>query len=162
MAPVLTDAPIVALMLLVFSRLSNLNDILGCISIGGGLYVVWLGTESLRVRSVEVETGGADAHSIRRAMGINLLNPHVYVFWGAVGAPTVLRASESSLGAAVAFVAGFYVTLCGAKMVLAMLIHRSREFLQGRAYLRTLQLLGVVLLGFGIWLVRDGWLYLSR
>ena len=162
LAPVLTDAPIVAFMLLLFSRLPNMDEVLGYISVCGGFYVIWLGIESLRTRSVETPAGGEGANSIRKAMAINLLNPHVYVFWGSVGAPTVLRATESGTWAAAGFVAGFYVTLCGAKMILAMLVNRSRSLLQGAGYRHTLQALGVVLLGFGVWLIREGWLYLSR
>lgn len=160
-APVLTDAPIVAATLLLMSQLAEIDRVLGVISVVGGLYVVWLGVESLRTREVVLADESAAPHSIRKAMVINLLNPHVYVFWGTVGAPTVLRASESgSWIPAVAFVAPFYVLLCGSKMLLAVLIHRSRAFLKGAAYRRTLVALGVVLIVFGAWLVRDGVHYL--
>ena len=161
-APILTDAPIVAGALVAMSRLARLETVLGWISLAGGAYVIWLGIETLRARAVSVGPAAASPHSIRRAMGINFLNPHVYVFWGTVGAPTVLRAAEINVAAAAGFMTAFYVLLCGSKMVLAVAVHRSRGFLQGAAYRRTLRGLGVVLVGFGVWLIREGAVYLMR
>lgn len=162
LAPVLTDAPIIVLMLLGLSRISEINPALGIISIIGGIYLGYLGIESLRVRDVHVEESAASPRSIRKAMAINLLNPHVYVFWATVGAPTVLRAARTGTEQAIAFVAGFYLLLCGSKTLLAVLVHRSRSFLQGPVYLRTVQALGLALVGFGGWLVWEGIGYLSR
>jgi threonine/homoserine/homoserine lactone efflux protein len=155
-APVLTDAPIVAVTLLILSRFSEVTAVLAVISIAGGLYLIWLGVESLRFQPIEVASGVAAPHSIRKAFMVNTLNPHVYIFWATVGAPIILRAAEASLATPVAFVAPFYVVLCGSKSVLAVLIHRSRAFLGGRAYLRTVQILGIVLLAFGLWLIQSG------
>lgn len=156
LAPVLTDLPIVALSLLVLSQLSDLTSVLGWISIVGGLYVGWLGVESLRVRGVEASSAGVSPNSIRKAMLVNFLNPHPYVFWMTVGTPMVLRASESGLGWAAAFVAGFYVCLCGSKALIAVLLSRSRGLLRGGAYIWTVRTLGIALLGFGLWLLWDG------
>ena len=156
LAPVLTDAPIVALTLLGLSQLSSLDIALGIVSVIGGLYLGILGLQSLRSAGGAIEAAESSPRSIRRAIAINLLNPHVYVFWATVGAPTVMRAAKSGIGSAVAFVACFYLLLCGSKVLLAVLIHRSRGFLQGRAYTSAIQVLGVALIGFGVWLVRDG------
>ena len=157
LAPVLTDLPIVTLSLLLLSRLSDLNPVLGWISIFGGLYVGWLGYESLRVRGAEVSAAGASPNSIRKAILVNFLNPHVYLFWMTVGAPMVLRAARTDLAWSAAFATGFYVCLCGSKMLIAVLINRSRDALTGRAYKWTVRAVGIVLLGFAVWLLRGGW-----
>jgi threonine/homoserine/homoserine lactone efflux protein len=68
----------------------------------------------------------------------------------------VLKAARTGLASAVAFVACFYLLLCGSKIVLAVMLHRSRDFLRGAAYKRTLQGLGVMLIVFGGWLIWDG------
>ncbi len=156
LAPILTDAPIVAVTLLVLSRLSQTGILLAAISIAGGLYLIWLGVESLRIQPIEITSSRAAPHSIRKAFLVNALNPHVYIFWATVGAPMVLRAAETSLATPAAFIAPFYVVLCGSKAVLAVLLHRSRTFLKGRAYLRTVQVLGLVLMIFGLWLIQSG------
>ncbi len=154
-APVLTDAPIVAGTLFALSRLTASGSLLGVISLIGGGYVAWLGIESLRAGASVTETSAAP-HSIRKAMAINLLNPHVYLFWGAVGAPTVLRAYASEPAAAFGFVGAFYLLLCGSKAATALLVHRSRRFLEATAYRRTVQALGWLLIGFAGWLVWGG------
>ncbi len=154
-APVLTDAPIVAGTVFALSRLTESGPALGAISLIGGAYVAWLGIESLRAPGLAAEAR-AEPRSIRKAMAINLLNPHVYLFWGTVGAPTVLRAYASEPVAAFGFVAGFYLLLCGSKAMIAVLVDRSRRLLEGQAYRRTVQTLGWLLIGFAGWLVWEG------
>lgn len=161
LAPVLTDAPIVALSLLLYSRLDAAGPVLAVISFAGGLYLVWLGVESLRARPPAAGQPAGSPRSLRKAVAINLLNPHVYLFWGAVGAPATLRAAQSGLAGAAAFLAGFYCLLCGSKVAMAFLLSRSRRFLEGRAYLWALRATGLLLCGLGIWLVHDGWLRLA-
>ena len=161
LAPLLTDAPIVPAILFLFSRLPQSGSLLGSISIAGGAYVVWLGIESLRT-NMDGASGALPApRSIAKAMAVNLLNPHVYLFWTIVGAPTVFRALEISAGAAAGFIAGFYATLCGAKVVMALLLSRSRGLLQGRGYALALRGVGLVFCGFGLWLICDGWRLLA-
>lgn len=162
LAPVLTDAPIVTATLLILARVSDINWLLAGISLVGGLYVCWLGAESIRATPAETRAERAAPHSIRRAMGINLLNPHVYVFWATVGAPLVFKAWSAGWMQAAGLVGCFYLLLCGSKAVLAVLVHRSRGFLAGMAYRRTLQALGVVLIGFGGWLLWESARYFSR
>ncbi len=162
LAPILTDAPIVAVTLLILSEITEVGAVLGAISLAGGLYVIWLGIGSFGTRQVDFREMESAPHSIRKAMAINVLNPHVYLFWATVGAPTVLRAAQENPAAPAAFVTSFYILLCGSKMLLAVLVNRSRALLVGTAYLRTLQALGVVLLIFGAWLIWEGWGYLSR
>ena len=162
LAPILTDAPIVTLSLLALSRISDLHSALAWISVFGGIYVAWLGIGSLRIPQVGAGSAEPSPNSIRKAMGINFLNPHPYLFWTTVGGPMVLQAARSQLGWAVAFMAGFYVLLCGSKTVIAVLLHRSRGFLAGRLYRGIVRALGVVLLGFGVWLVWEGLHYFSR
>lgn len=156
LAPVLTDAPIVALSLLLFSRLSSAGPLLAAISITGGAYLIWLGWESIQAKPPMPGAAAESPRSIRKAVAINLLNPHVYLFWGIVGAPTTLRAAESGLSVALGFLAAFYCLLCGSKVVIAVLLNRSRAFLQGRAYTMALRATGVLMAAFGIWLIRDG------
>ncbi|MCP5116709.1 MAG: LysE family translocator [bacterium] len=162
MAPVLTDLPIVAASLLLLSQLADTGPVLAAIAVIGGLYIAWLGLESIRIRAIEASDTGASPHSVRKAMLINFLNPHVYVFWMTVGSPLVLDASKTSMARAVAFVTGFYVLLCGSKMVLAVLIHRSRGLLAGSAYLWTIRILGIALLVFAVWLLMGAYSQISR
>jgi len=156
LAPVLTDLPIVAASLVAVSRLAEVSGALAVISVAGGLYLVWLGIESLRIREAVVSGRQASPHSVRKAMLVNFLNPHVYLFWAIVGSPLVLEGAEAGLGAPVVFVATFYACLCGSKALVAVMLGRSRSLLAGAAYLWTIRTLGLALVAFGLWLVATG------
>ncbi len=84
----------------------------------------------------------------------NLLNPHPYLFWFVIGAPKLIEAAEISWMTAAAFLAGLYVCLIGAKILVAFLVGRSRAFLKSRGYVYVNRILGAVLAGFSIFLPR--------
>ena len=87
-------------------------------------------------------------------MVTNWLNPNPWLFWLPVGGPLLVGATrEVGLGAAVAFVLGFYTLLVGSKLALADVVSRSRRFLQGRTYLWMMRGSGVLLIGLGVALV---------
>jgi threonine/homoserine/homoserine lactone efflux protein len=155
LAPLVTDLPIVSFCLFVLSRVSHTGLVLAWISIAGGVYVAWLGIDSLRMR-MENTSSTPLPKSFWKAVAINFLNPHVYLFWLTVGAPTVLRAANDGMAFAALFAAPFYVCLCGSKMLVAVLVHRSRSFLHGDGYRWSLRAVGGALVLFGLWLVRDG------
>jgi threonine/homoserine/homoserine lactone efflux protein len=161
LAPLMTDLPIVSLSLLLLSRLAAVESVLAWLSLAGGLYVGWLGIESLRAREVE-RRGEAVPHSLRQAVAINFLNPHVYMFWMTVGGPLVLEGWRAGAARPAAFVAGFYLCLCGSKIALALLTNRSREVLAAAGYVAALRLVGLALLAFALWLAYDGLRALSR
>ena len=91
----------------------------------------------------------------------NLLNPHPYLFWFVIGAPKLIEAAEVSWMTAGAFLAGLYVFLIGAKILVAILAGRSRSFLRSRGYVYVNRLLDVVLGVFAVFFLRDGLRFLG-
>lgn len=81
-------------------------------------------------------------------MVVNALNPHPYLFWLAVGAPTVVKAWHTMPVAAVLSLLGFYGSLTGVKVVVADGAARSRTLLKGKPYVYFLRGLGALLLVF--------------
>ncbi len=160
-APALTDAPIVLAAVLLMSRLPPVDPLLGGVSLLGALFLFYLAWESLRIRPVHLEERETRPRSVIKGVLANLLNPHPYLFWLTIGAPTLLAAARHSDLAAVAFVAALYICLIGAKMVLAVLVDRGRRALAGRGYLYTVRLLGLILLAFAVAFLRDGLRYLG-
>lgn len=156
LAPVVTDLPIILLTLFVLSTLSAFHGILGFISIAGGVFILSMGYESVRSRGFDLELGDARERSLRKGVLANMLSPHPYLFWFSVGAPTMTKALGESPLAPAAFVVGFYACLVGSKIALAILVGRSRSFFRGKVYVRTMRLLGVVLIALAIMLFRDG------
>ena len=156
LAPPFADLIIIALCLFVLARLPPMA--FSVLSLCGGLYVMFLGWETLRTTAVVAlpteETIRDTFQSLRKGITVNLLNPHPYLFWMTVGAPLVTQNyRESALGSIVAFLGGFYGCLVGSKILLALLVHQSRVRLQGRGYRLALQVTGVFLLAFGVLLV---------
>ncbi len=156
LAPILTDAPIIAVSLFVLSRLTAAGWILGLISMAGGVVVMRMGYLGLRRGSCEVESDGASPRSLRRGVIVNVLNPHPYIFWFSIGGPITVRAIDTSVSIAATFVALFYVWLVGSKLIVALVAARSRPFLKGRAYDLTVRALGLLLCLFAVMLIRDG------
>jgi threonine/homoserine/homoserine lactone efflux protein len=156
LAPMVTDAPIILLSLFVLSRLSAFHSALGVMSFAGGLFVLYLGWESMHTGRVEVRMDGAGSRSFIKGVVVNALNPHPYLFWFTVGAPTILKAAQQERAAALAFVGGFYVLLVGAKVFLAVLVGRFKSFLSGKTYIYIMRFLGLMLWALALLLFRDG------
>jgi len=161
LAPLITDALIITVAVSVLSRFARVNAVLGWISICGGLFVVYLAWETFRAPEPRVDLAGKQARSLSRGIAVNALNPHPYIFWVAVGAPMMVRAREESLAAAAAFVLCFFISLVGAKVLVAVLVGRTKKVLTGRIYRSLMRFLGLALFLFALFLVRDGLVFLT-
>jgi threonine/homoserine/homoserine lactone efflux protein len=156
LAPLVTDVPIVLLSLLLLSRVAAYRGVLGVISLAGAAFIGYLAYESLRSRGLAVDGIAQRPRSFRKGLITNVLSPHPYLFWITVGAPVVIRAGRQSLVAAGLYIFGFYALLVGSKMVVALLVDRSKAWIQGRVYVYIIRGLGVVLIVFAILFLRDG------
>jgi len=155
-APLLTDAPIIAVALVLMGQLVQVEPVIGVVTLLGAAFLIYLAVESFRVRGVELPDDTIEPRSLRKGFMVNLLNPHPYLFWFVLGAPTLLKAVNESVLAAVLFVVGLYACLVGAKVLVAWLVARSRSFLKSRGYLYVNRLLGIALAVFALLFLRDG------
>lgn len=155
-APLATDVPIILVSLLLLNRLAAYKPVLGCISILGGLFILYLAYESLKTRGVELNLSAVNATSFKKGVITNALNPHPYIFYMTVGSPIIYRSIQQNILATLSFVGSFLVLLVGSKVVLAMVVERSRSFLKGRLYIWVMRVLGVLLIIFSMVLLRDG------
>lgn len=156
-APLLTDLPIIAIALFLLAQLAAQPQVLGLISLAGGLLLLFLGWQNLRCQETAPLAPEVSPHPLRKGIAVNLLSPHPYLFWLSVGAPLATKAMAHSLAAAVAFVGAFSILLVGSKMVVALACGKSRSLLSGRAYRLTLRLLGLLLWVLALLLLRDGY-----
>lgn len=154
--PLLTDAPIILLGLLLFTRLGDPDFVLGLVSFVGAVFVAYLGIKSLQQQPVELDLTQEAPRSYLKGMLTNALSPHPYLFWFSVGIPTTLKAYSMSLFSAAGFITLFYVFMVGAKVMIALMLGRSRQFLTGPRYLWIMRSLGVLLIGFALILFYDG------
>lgn len=159
MGPFLTDVPIIAFAALLAAALPE--EALAVLGIAGGAFLVWLGVEALREDVAPIATAGGEpgasagaAGSLRRGALVNLLNPHPWVFWIAVGVPIL---GDGSTTEAAVFLVAFYAMLVGSKLVVAALLAAGRErLLRGRGYRLALRASGVLLLAAGVALAVEG------
>ena len=160
-APLLTDLPIILVSVFILTRFLNYRSILGGISLVGGLYVLYLAYESLNTRFLSVGFSETEPRSFRKGWWVNTLSPHPYLFWITVGVPFILKSENEGLLPPVLFVLSFFMSLVGSKMLLALLVGRSRSLLTQSAYLWVMRSLGFMLALFGIFLLRDGLTFLG-
>ena len=155
-SPIFTDLPIILLTLLVLSRLSDHQPALGVVALLGGAFILYMGIDSLRTKPVTVDTTAAKPKSLRKGILVNFLSPHPYLFWLTVGSSLMSRALDQGTPSLIAFLAAFYVSLVGAKVVTALLVGRSRAFLSGPIYRNIMRLLGLALCALALLLFKDG------
>jgi threonine/homoserine/homoserine lactone efflux protein len=117
--------------------------------------------ETWRSGPPDLDAPPGPSRSLARGVVTNLLSPHPYLFWMAVGGPMLVRSWAEDHGAPFVFLAGFYVLLVGSKLGVAVLVGvRARRSRAGYAW--WLRALAVALVVFAALLLRDGWRLLPR
>lgn len=154
-APAVTDIPIILLSVLILSELSDFKLILGIISFTGALFIAYMAYESITIKGFHPDLQNVKAESLKKGILTNALSPHPYLFWITVGAPTVVKGLSVSLLSVVFFLSGFYLFLIGSKVVIALIVDRSKSFLKGNTYVFTIRTLGFVLLFFAVLYLKD-------
>jgi threonine/homoserine/homoserine lactone efflux protein len=93
------------------------------LSMVGGVFVLWLGVqmvnEARHATLLQPSAPQRPRVDMQRGMMVNVLNPHPWLFWMTVGAPLLVGFWRQGVWQAVAFVAGFYLLLVGAKVAVA-------------------------------------------
>ena len=154
--PLFTDAPIVLASGLLFTQITNMNTLLGVISIIGSIFLLHIGIKSLLAANSEYLDYTPRPLLLREIMIANLTNPNPYLFWFTVGAPIMVRSFQHNLSKGLSFLVSFYLGMVGIKLILAIAAGESRDFLQGFLYRSTMQLLSLMLICFAIYLMLDG------
>jgi threonine/homoserine/homoserine lactone efflux protein len=158
--PLITDLPIIAIAAVLAAALPD--EALAALGVAGGAFLVWLGVEALRdvPAPVEAAAGAPEpaaagaSGSFRRGALVNLLNPHPWVFWIAVGVPIL---GDGSAADAALFLIPFYIMLIGCKLVVAAVLGAGRDrLLRGPGYRWALRGSGVLLLAAGVALAVEG------
>ena len=155
-SPLITDLPIVLFVLFMLSSLVGHNFVIGMISLFGACYLVYLGVESLRVRTNRFEVELAKEDALKRGVIANFLNPHPYLFWLSIGGPMVFKSLDIHVSATVFFILGFYSLLVGSKIGIALIVEKSKSFIKSKHYLYIVRALGIALILFALIFVKDG------
>jgi threonine/homoserine/homoserine lactone efflux protein len=113
LAPLLSDIPIVLLVLLVLTQVPP--SVVTALRLAGGVFVLYLASGALRAfRRYEAPRINRTAHPARTVLNaavVNLLNPNPYLSWSLVLGPLLLQAWRTAPALGIALVASFYVTM---------------------------------------------------
>ncbi len=158
LAPLITDLPVILLCVTLLAALPA--SFLRGLTALGALLVLYLALRTLaEARSASLGTGAAmpGRRDLWQGVMVNILSPHPWLFWMAVGGPLLLEAWHRHPARGVAFVAAFYGVLVGSKLALAWLVSRGRERLARHWQRRIMAACGLLLLVFALVLLRDAW-----
>jgi threonine/homoserine/homoserine lactone efflux protein len=123
LAPLISDGPILALVLLVLVRLPDLA--IQCLRLAGGAFVIYLAVGAFNTWKHfdnQQATHPTGPKSIFKAAFVNLLSPNPYLFWSLVGGPLLLTGWRETPVHALALLLGFYLTLIGCMTGIVLLI----------------------------------------
>jgi threonine/homoserine/homoserine lactone efflux protein len=116
LAPLLSDLPLIVIVLLLFSQFPPV--VVQIIRIAGGIFLLYLAWGSLRNWRRGGTIGDGPATDVRdesdlRFLGrmalVSLLSPGPYIFWGTVNGPLLRQGLDISPLGGLAFLLAFYV-----------------------------------------------------
>ena len=161
LAPLMSDGPIVLLVLLVLTQMPDW--FVAALRFGGGFFLLYLAYKAFRSAREMVVTAVSQPitekrQSIREAALMNMLSPNAYIFWSTIAGPIFLEGWRQAPTHGLAFMIGFYGALIGGFMSFVVLFG-----VLGQASPKLNRVLGfvsaVALFGFGLYQI---WLGAQR
>jgi threonine/homoserine/homoserine lactone efflux protein len=129
LSPILSDIPIVCLVLLVLTQVPPL--LIHILQFAGGLFLLYLAVGALktyrRYREVLTERPSPVRQTVIKGALVNLLNPNPYLSWTLIMGPLLLKAWRQNPIHGVALVAAFYLTMIFATAVILVLFAGARS-----------------------------------
>ena len=156
LAPLISDGPIIVLVVLILTQLPPLAMMI--MRIIGGVFILYLGVMAWRSLGQLEERPSTTAttpspppakqQSVWQAAVMNLLNPNPYLFWGTVGGPILLAGWGESGRHAALFLIGMYIMLVGGLALLILFFGTVGAFSpRARWWLGTLSAVALLLFG---------------
>jgi threonine/homoserine/homoserine lactone efflux protein len=157
LAPVLTDLPVIAVAILLLSKLAGIEPLLGALSLGGAIFIFHIAYGNLTFRADTAAELGLEAPgSFRKGFWTSLLSPYAFLFWTSVGSSSLAQAWQAGPLAITQFIFVFYSAVLLAKACIVGAAAYARPFMRGRGYENCIRALGVLIAGFGIKFLVDG------
>ena len=156
-APLLTDGPVVLLVLVVLNNLPP--TFLRFLQIGGALFIFYLAWESYdayrQFRDIQPAQETNTWGTLLKAATMNILGPGPWLFWSLINGPNLLLAWEVSPWWGVAYLVSFYGVFILSNIGLILLFSSMRRM--GEQVRRTLLLVSAVILaGFALYQLLQG------
>jgi threonine/homoserine/homoserine lactone efflux protein len=151
-APLVSDAPIIALCLLVLSQVPEWFQ--NFLYIAGGVFVLYLAYGAYRswknFNATLVRTETVTGKSVLQAAFVNALSPGPYIFWSLVTGPILVAGWREAPVLGLTFMLGFYSTFILFLMLIIILFGTLRK-LGSKVQRALMGLSAVALLCFGLY-----------
>jgi threonine/homoserine/homoserine lactone efflux protein len=152
LAPLVSDGPIIVLVLLVLSQVPVWFQ--RSLYAVGGIFIIYLAYNAFKGwRNFERTPGVSEqstGQSLFRAATMNVLSPGPYIFWSLVTGPILIAGWRESPANGLGLLAGFYLTMIATLMGIIAVFATARH-LGPRVNRAMLGISAVALLSFGIY-----------
>jgi len=151
-APILSDGPVVLLVLLVLNNLPE--NFLVALQIAGAIFLLYLAWDAFKayrhhqeIEEVQTTNGWG---TLLKATVMNILGPGPWLFWSLINGPNLLQAWEISPWWGISYISSFYGVFILTNIALIALFSSMRRM--GEKVRRVLLLLSAILLvGFAVY-----------
>ena len=152
LAPLLSDAPIITLMLLVLSQVPDWLQ--RFLYIASGLFILYLAWGAFKAwrtfdADAVMETNPSQ-QGLFKATLMNMLSPGPYIFWSLVTGPILLSGWRQAPALGISFLIAFYATMVASLVVIILVFGLARR-LGPRITHTMLGISALALLGFGLY-----------
>ena len=152
LSPLLSDGPIILIVLLVLTRLPDTAARL--LQAAGGLlllYFAWSGfREWRRGPAAQAETQSSAPRTLLEAAGVNLLNPNPWLGWSLILGPALLSAWHHGPASAAALLISFYGVIVTMTALIIVLFGTTR-YLSPRLRHSLILVSAIVLAALGLY-----------
>jgi len=159
-APVISDGPILVLVLFLLSTIPD--NFIVILRIGGGLFLLYLGYRAFKswqeFDADETISNESSQQTLFKAVFINLLNPAPYMGWSLIMGPLFLEGWRIEPSYGIALILGFYLTMILSLAVIIILFGFARK-LGPKVSKILLGVSSIVLFIFGIYQLWLGIIY---
>lgn len=151
-APLISDGPILVLVLFLLTRLPP--AFLRVLQIAGGFFILYLAWKSWQAfrnfQEKKVIQAGEERQNIFQAALMNFLNPNPYIFWSVAAGPALISRWNLHPANGIAFLLGFYTVMIAGSALLIVLF-ASAGNIGPRVNRALLGLSSAALLVFGLY-----------
>jgi len=156
-APVLSDGPIIILVLLILNNIPP--AFLKYLQIGGGLFLLYLAYDSfksfLNFHKLKKPEENKASSTLFKAVLVNVLNPAPYIGWSLIMGPMFIKGYHEATFNGIVLIASFYTTIVICQMGIILLFGLARNL--GPKITRiTLGIASIGLAAFGVYLLWQG------
>jgi threonine/homoserine/homoserine lactone efflux protein len=128
-APLLSDGPIIVLVLLVLANMPG--GLVQILQIAGGVFLLYLAVGAFRAWQgydvTKVVPAQASQQTVLKAALVNILNPAPYLGWSLVMGPLLLAGWRETPANGIALLLGFYGTMVISQAGIIMLFAAARN-----------------------------------